>query len=51
MVLVIRRAHLERAGLEVVLTFRTSHVTVCHANLQSLITLLISGEHIEIRNP
>ena len=50
-VLVIRRAHLERAGLEVVPTFRTPHVTVCHANLQSLITLLISCEHIEIRNP
>ncbi|MGD9705145.1 MAG: hypothetical protein AB7Q42_09775 [Acidimicrobiia bacterium] len=50
-VVVFARADLESAGIEVVPTFRTPHVTLCHADLDQLIERLVHCEHAERSNP
>lgn len=50
-VAVFRRAALEDAGVEVVPTFRTPHVTLCHERLEELVWRLLSCEHRVFGNP
>lgn len=50
-VLVFRREHLVAAGIEVVPTFRTPHVTLCHTDLDELVSRLGSCEHERLTNP
>ncbi len=50
-VAVFRRSDLERAGVEVVPTFRTPHVTLCHAVLAELVQRLLHCDHELRTNP
>jgi hypothetical protein len=50
-VVVFARVELEKAGVEIVPTFRTPHVTLCHAELHQLVERLIGCEHTDRRNP
>jgi hypothetical protein len=50
-VVVFRRADLERVGIEIVPTFRTPHVTLCHAELPELVRRLLACERTERPNP
>lgn len=50
-VVVFRRADLEQVGIEIVPTFRTPHVTLCHAELPELVRRLLNCEHTERPNP
>jgi hypothetical protein len=50
-VVVYRRLDLETAGLEVVPTFRTPHVTIAHQDLEALATVLLTCEHRVFENP
>jgi hypothetical protein len=50
-VVVFRRTDLERIGIEIVPTFRTPHVTLCHVDLRELVRRLINCEHTERSNP
>jgi hypothetical protein len=51
LVVVYRRADLEAAGLEVIPTFRTPHVTLAHQDLEALVTVLLTCEHRVLENP
>ena len=51
LVVVYRRLDLETAGLEVVPTFRTPHVTLAHQDLEALVTVLLTCEHRVLENP
>jgi len=51
LVVVYRRPDLELAGLEVVPTFRTPHVTLAHQDLEALVTVMLTCEHRAIENP
>ncbi len=44
-VVVFTHADLETVGIEVVPTFHTPHVTLCHADLDQLIERLVHCEH------
>ena len=46
-----RRSALEAAGIEVVPTFRTPHVTLAHAELDELLQRLSDCEHDILENP
>ena len=46
-----RRAALEEVGIEIVPTFRTPHVTLCHVELLELVRGLLNCEHTERPNP
>ena len=46
-----RRLALEAAGIEVVPTFRTPHVTLAHAELDELLERLSDCEHEILENP
>jgi hypothetical protein len=46
-----RRSALEAAGIEVVPTFRTPHVTLAHAELDDLLRRLSDCEHEILENP
>jgi hypothetical protein len=46
-----RRSALEAAGIEVVPTFRTPHVTLAHAELDELLQRLSGCEHDILENP
>jgi hypothetical protein len=48
---IFRRADLEQAGIEVVPTFRTPHVTLCHPVLEELVRRLIDCDHVLRANP
>ena len=50
-VVVFRRADLEMAGVEIVPTFRRPHVTLCHEQLDELVTRLLRCEHSVLPNP
>lgn len=50
-VLVFDRLDLERAGVEIIPTFRTPHVTLCHSMLDQLVERLTMCDHREISNP
>ena len=50
-VAVFHRTDLERRGVEIVPTFRTPHVTLCHRSLDGLVARLINCEHIVRTNP
>ena len=50
-IVVFRRSDLERAGVEIVPTFRTPHVTLCHAELPELVRRLLNCERSERLNP
>lgn len=50
-VVVFRRADLQRAGVQIVPTFRRPHVTLCHEQLDELVTRLTRCEHRVLRNP
>lgn len=50
-VVVFRRAHLEMVGVEIVPTFRRPHVTLCHEQLDELVTRLRRCEHRVLPNP
>lgn len=50
-IVVFRRADLIAEGIEVVPTFRRPHVTLAHADLDSLVNGLRSCEHRELSNP
>ena len=50
-IVVFVRADLERAGVEIVPTFRTPHVTIGHADLAELVDRLLRCAHIARRNP
>ena len=50
-VVVFRRGDLERAGVEIVPTFRVPHVTLCHPDLAELVARLLRCEHRRRRNP
>jgi hypothetical protein len=49
-VVVFRRTDLETAGVDIVPTFRTPHVTLCHADLTLLVSRLLSCEHEVVVN-
>ena len=42
---------LERAGVQIVPTFRRPHVTLCHEALDQLVERLVHCEHRVLRNP
>ncbi|MDH4077786.1 MAG: hypothetical protein OEW29_17795 [Acidimicrobiia bacterium] len=48
---VFRRTDLEAAGVEIVPTFRTPHVTLCHHVLEELVARLQRCEHTQRVNP
>jgi hypothetical protein len=48
---VFTRAALEDAGIEVVPTFRTPHVTLAHSELGELVQRLLRCEHQVVANP
>ena len=50
-VVVFRGAALREIGIEIVPTFRTPHVTLCHQTLEELVTSLRACEHVERLNP
>ena len=50
-IVVFERAALESAGIEVVPTFRTPHVTLCHVGLDQLIQRLTACDHADRLNP
>lgn len=50
-VVVFSRSDLEAAGVDIVPTFRTPHVTLCHFELDELVERLIGCEHTERENP
>ena len=50
-VLVSRRGDLEAVGIEIVPTFRTPHVTLCHHTLEELVTRLHACGHARRANP
>lgn len=50
-VAVFRRHDLERAGVEIVPTFRTPHVTLCHPVLAELVDRLLNCAHTTRANP
>ncbi len=50
-VAVFRRSDLEIAGIEVVPTFRTPHVTLCHEQLEELVDRLVNCAHTVRVNP
>jgi hypothetical protein len=45
------RAEVERAGIEIIPTFRTPHVTLAHRELAELIHRLLSCDATQIDNP
>ncbi len=49
-VAVFRRADLESVGVDIVPTFRTPHVTLCHADLALLVSRLLACEHKVVVN-
>lgn len=50
-IVVLRRQDLAVAGVEVVGTFRTPHVTLAHADVEELVRRLLDCEHTERANP
>lgn len=50
-VLIFRREALLKAGIEVVPTFRTPHVTLAHADFDQLLVRLQRSEHEVRQNP
>lgn len=50
-ILVFRRIDLEAVGVEIVPTFRTPHVTLCHHTLEELVTRLHACGHARWVNP
>ncbi len=48
---VFRRADLDAAGIDVIPTFRTPHVTLAHTELASLVEALLSCGHRVVTNP
>lgn len=50
-VVVIELRSLEEAGIEVIPTFRTPHVTLAHARLDDLARKLLGCEHRIVINP
>ena len=50
-VVVFHRADVEAAGVDIVATFRTPHVTLCHVDLDSLIERLTNCPHQVLTNP
>jgi hypothetical protein len=50
LVVVFLRSVLEEAGLEVVPTFRTPHVTIASEDLDALVNRLLACEHREVAN-
>lgn len=50
-VVVFRRADLEQAGVQVVPTFRTPHVTLCHEQLDEFVWRLLHCERGVRSNP
>jgi hypothetical protein len=50
-VVVFQRVDLERHGIEIVPTFRTPHVTLCHDNLTQLVERLLGCERVVRANP
>jgi hypothetical protein len=50
-VVVFERDALERAGVDVIPTFRRPHVTLCHQLLDELIERLLHCPHRVLRNP
>ena len=50
-VVVFKRTDLERAGVEVVPTFRMPHVTLCHHDLSELVARLMGCGHRLTANP
>jgi hypothetical protein len=50
-VAVFGRRDLETVGIEIVPTFRTPHVTLCHPSLDGLITRLVGCDYTLRRNP
>ena len=50
-VVVFRRADVEAAGVDIVATFRTPHITLGHADLGTLIERLTSCPHRMMTNP
>lgn len=49
-VVIFRRKDLELEGIEIVPTFRTPHVTLCHDRLTDLIDRLIRCRHTTLAN-
>jgi hypothetical protein len=50
-VVVFERNVLDRAGVQIVPTFRRPHVTLCHEALDELVDRLLQCEHRVLRNP
>jgi hypothetical protein len=50
-VAIFRRGDLEHAGVDVVPTFRTPHVTLCHPVLEELVRRLVACDHVLRTNP
>lgn len=50
-VVVFDRRDLEAVGVEIVATFRTPHVTLCHRDLDELVDRLLRCRHVVRANP
>jgi hypothetical protein len=50
-VLIFQRASLVNAGVDIVGTFRTPHVTLAHEDVEELVRRLVNCEHTERANP
>jgi hypothetical protein len=50
-VAIFNRAEIESAGIEIIPTFRTPHVTLAHSELAELIRRLLSCHATQIDNP
>ncbi len=50
-VVVFKRRDLEAVGVEIAATFRTPHVTLCHASLEEFVARLLRCEHQVRPNP
>ncbi|MFN0092130.1 MAG: hypothetical protein ACKVWR_17970 [Acidimicrobiales bacterium] len=50
-VVVFGRRDLEAAGVEIVPTFRTPHVTLCRSDLDELVERLLRCRHVVRVNP
>lgn len=48
---IYRRSDVQAAGIEIVPTFRTPHVTLAHPNLELLVAGLLTCRHRMLRNP
>lgn len=50
-VVVFERTAVEAAGVDIIATFRTPHITLCHVDLATLVERLMNCRHRVLTNP